>query len=473
MKNEKGSELEFHDRKYLLDLYKATWSYPKMVIKKSAQVGVTTFALTKAFWLCDNYQTSVIFTMPTHGDVSIFSQTRINPMLKSAQTDNDIGIDNVSVKQIGNSFIYLRGAWTEKQALSIPSDYNIHDEIDFSKPDIREMYEERLSASDFRWQLDISTPTIPNYGISKEFEETTKNLWVVDCRACGHRQEVKIDNIIDEEYRCLKCKEILDRENGKWEAQQKSEVAGFHITQLMAGWLPASEILRKRERYIFKRDFFNFVLGEEYYGGEEMVTRADILALLYDGKEIPDEGTKTAVGIDWGDISWAVVRRGNTILHIQKITGDTRTHPKQVAELMEKFNAYAVCDFGYGDTKNKALIDWFPKKVWQCLYTAKTIFPRFDDNDRKVHIDRTLSLKESFEEIKAKGVRIVATPEINVFISHFGNMVEKKSMDEHGQMKEDIQSAGDDHYAHAYNYARLLFIRKNQADYSKWSVISV
>lgn len=452
LKDEKGRKYEFSQRPYLKEIYDC-WA-KHQVLKKAAQLGLTTFAVNKALWLSNAYNVTTIFTMPTGKDINEFSKTRFNPALRNSNISQKLEIDNAGVKQIGNSFIYFRGAWNEKQAISIPSDFNIHDELDRSKPDIREMYEERLSASEIGWKLDISTPTIPNYGISSIFEETDKRMWFVKCK-CGFEQMLSEENIIDNEYRCLKCKEILDRARACWKPTAKSDIVGYKLSQLMALWIPAKEILRKKAKYRFKADYYNMVLGDEYAGGEGMATRGDVIACLV--KPYQAVG-KTVIGVDWGDTSWFVVKRGKSLIYFGAIVGDTRTHSKQVAALMEKFDAHAVCDFGYGDTKNNDLIEWFPGRVWMCIYTedGRDMNPRLNEEKRVVNIDRTRSLQESLKDIQERSVEIFEGEEVETLINHVLNVAETKEEDKHGQIKTIIKKTGDDHLLHAFNYTRLL-----------------
>ncbi len=138
-----GEPFEFVDRSYLVQPMED--SSPHLVIQKASQVGATEFAINRALSFADNHQVKVIYTFPTAEDVKTFSNSRLNPAIRGSPylSRRVGGIDNVSLKSIGDSFIYFRGSWTERQAISIPSDFNIHDEIDFSKPDIKEIDKER------------------------------------------------------------------------------------------------------------------------------------------------------------------------------------------------------------------------------------------------------------------------------------------------------------------------------------------
>ena len=84
----------------------------------------------------------------------------------------------------------LEGPWTNRQALSVPSHLNIHDELDFSDPEVRETYSSRLDAAEFEWQgepqfgweWDFSTPTLPKYGISALYDISDQHQWWVRCQ---------------------------------------------------------------------------------------------------------------------------------------------------------------------------------------------------------------------------------------------------------------------------------------------------
>ena len=56
-----------------------------MIIKKSAQCGVSSYALNKCLYLADTRNVAIIYIMPTAGDVSIFSQNRFNPIARRSK----------------------------------------------------------------------------------------------------------------------------------------------------------------------------------------------------------------------------------------------------------------------------------------------------------------------------------------------------------------------------------------------------
>ena len=85
--------------------------------------------------------------------------------------------DSVNIKTIGNSTIFFKGTVAERQGLSVPSDLNVHDELDFSNPTVRETFSKRLSVSDYKWEWDFSTPTIPDFGIDLCYGKRVINIY--------------------------------------------------------------------------------------------------------------------------------------------------------------------------------------------------------------------------------------------------------------------------------------------------------
>lgn len=465
---EKGQPLDFDGRPYLKEIYDCVSK--EIVHKKAAQVGMSGFAVNRCIWLTSHRPMTAIYILPTDGDVREFSQARFNPITEKSRIAADMEVDNVSIKRIGNSFIYFRGAWSEREALSIPSDMNVYDEMDKCKPDVVETYHERLSASSMGYRLYISTPTYPDTGIDAKWKESDRREWFVMCGKCGHEQILTLEHIHEDSdaYRCEKCKEPIDNRNGRWIAQAKSEIAGFRTSQLMCPWITPRTILTKRSKTTFKRDFFNLVLGDTYAAGTQNVSRGDILACVVDA--VPMDGP-TTMGVDWGNVSWFVIRKLGRIVHYGRFMGDTRTHSAQVLEMADKFKVQNLfMDFGYGDTKNRNVIDQRPKgTTWMVIYTGNgaDLYPRYHKNEPKVNIDRTRSLQsrmQSFVEGKVQVQRNTDKfedengKEKSVqedLIEHYTNLFEKMEKDKHGSPVVSIESKGADHLAHADNYASI------------------
>lgn len=465
--NEKLEQLDFENRTYLNEIYD-TWCDKEIVLKKSAQVGASAYCVNNLLWMTTQWNLTAIYALPTAGDVSEFKQARFNKILNASKYPVKYDVDNMGVNSVGGSTIYFRGTWSERQAISVPADIIFVDEIDRCKQDILQMFYERLSASKLGWKRFVSTPTFPDFGIDALWQLSDKREWFVLCTSCKEEQ-ILSDNHIDKDadvYRCAKCGAPLDNRNGRWRATASSEIVGFHPTQLIAPWIRPKDIIAKRARYEFTRDYYNMVLGEVYAGGDELITRADVLSCI-----VPTENAESevSVGVDWGNTSWFVVRKKEAILHYGKIEGDTRTHARQVIGIAEKFDAAGVyADHGYGDTKNIEITESrLGDRFYSVIYTGKghDLYPRIDDNKKICYIDRTTSLQRVMEEIKQKKIKILPNEMQEEFVKHFGNLITQKVTDKHGMVEIDIARKGDDHLAHANNYSNLHFVKQKDNEF--------
>ena len=103
IKCETGVPLDFRDHLFLFDIY-ADQS-PKLVCYKSAQVGFSTMAILKSFWLAKMKRMDCIYTMPTASDMKDFVGGKVNrlivqnPVLLGYVKDKD----SIEQKQVGEN----------------------------------------------------------------------------------------------------------------------------------------------------------------------------------------------------------------------------------------------------------------------------------------------------------------------------------------------------------------------------------
>ena len=469
---DKGEPFEFDDRSYLVQPMEDL--SPHLVIQKASQVGATELAINRALWFADNHQVKVIYTFPTAEGVKTFSNSRLNPAIRGSPylSRRAGGIDNVSLKSIGDSFVYFRGSWTERQAISIPSDFNIHDEIDFSKPDIKEMYQERLSASKFGWQLDVSTPRYALYGINALFEPSSQFHWFLRCPHCNNwinfccgYPDVIVTGNGSTFYGCPKCKKEIDRRSShkEWVAKYPDRsVKGYHISQTMCPWISAEGLLKKRSSYKYTKEFFNFSLGLPFTE-ESLPYSRDLLMSCIDNRwSMESRGVNCTMGIDQGDVLYVVIstRDGvrRRIVHLERIEEEDGF--RRVERLMNQFDVQR-CVIDALPNKNSArrLARDFPGRVYLCYYSdVQKDDIKWDKALRKVVVNRTESLDHALQKIIDREIIFPRmTEELNLLFEHLCNFSRDKREDKHGQPVETWIHIGDDHLGHANNYDQIAF----------------
>ena len=306
IKNEQGISLEFRDRPFLWDIYEDM--SPFQAILKAPQIGMTTLMTIKSFWVAKNLHKDIIYTLPTQSDVQEMAGASINrivaqnPIFMQWVKDHD----SVESKRVGDNTIHYRGTWTNKQAMMVPSQLNIHDEVDASKPDVIEQYETRLqaSANGMRWYF--SHPTLPEQGVDKFWQISDQKHWFITCPHCEELQYLSWPESIDQtkrRFQCKKCRKELsdnDRRRGNWYPKYKDrQFSGYWVSQLMCPWITADKILtdfaEKTPEY-----FYNYVLGLPYLGGEAKLTQQHLFQNLTGHQDVAETNERVIIGIDTG-----------------------------------------------------------------------------------------------------------------------------------------------------------------------------
>ena len=477
----KGDRLDFNDHRYLIDIYEDTSE--RIIIKKAAQIGITTYAICKALWFADTRDVSVIYTFPTATDVNDFSKARINPIIKSSPHLSRAlkgNIDSVQLKQIGNSFIYFRGAWNERAAISVDSDFNIHDEVDFSKPDIIEMYQERMSHSKYKRFLALSTPTIPSFGIDYLYQKTDQKEWFITCPKCKKEQILTYPDSIKgddkhAEFVCKKCGAIIDddtRRNGKWKptGDKSWGASGYHISQLMAPWISATEIMVKKDKAEHRptkelsgiKDFYNFVLGEAFGGENQPLNRDILLSCIQNKYDWEEKESNTVMGVDQGDILHTVILKKNRDNSIRLLYAAELESFDDIPNLIDKFGViFCMVDALPNKHSVRRLQKMYPAKVWMCYYNNNQKERISWKKDREKGEFWVVADKiETMDEMATRFInREIILPrldaKLNTYISHLTNWAKDKEEKSDGRVEWVYKKLGADHYTMATNYAML------------------
>lgn len=474
----KGDEMDWADHRFLIDIYED--EAQRMILKKAAQIGVTTFGMNKALWFADTHDVAIIYTFPTASDVAYFSKARITPMIQASEHLSRVVEGGIELKQVGKSFIYFKGAWSERQAITVDSDFNIHDEVDFSKPDIIDIYHERLSHSKHKLFLAFSTPTIPKFGIDFLFERSDKKEWFVICPKCKKAQILKYPDSIkgdtkEARYACLFCLATITddaRREGYWKATGDKgwKVSGYHISQLMAPWISAIEILQKEERARLRptkqlsgiKDFHNFVLGDAYGGENQPLNRDILLACIQNKHDLEEEHRRTIMGVDQGDELSVTIYTKEKSGEVRLIHTEVTDKWDRLPDLMDKFGVvFCMIDALPNKDSAKRLAKQYPGKVWLVYYNErqKEFIKWKVDTEKKerwVVVHKMESLDRMAYKFTSHNVILPRMSQpIDVLIRHLCNWAKDKEEDSHGVVRWVYKKLGADHLTMASNYAML------------------
>ena len=363
IKNEKNQPLEFDDHFFLFDILADTSK--KQVIKKAAQVGMSVAYNLKAFYLADKMGLSLIYTMPSDSDVQEFSKTKTDKIFQANEVIRKrIKLDNVELKQIGDNFIYFKGTRSKAAPISTTADALFHDELDRSDLEIIKVYGSRTSFSQYKGEFLFSNPSTTGIGIDRAWKNSDKKEWFIACLKCGESQPLTWEDNVNEIqgiYVCRQCNKELskaERKKGEWKATGEGEYSGYHISQMMASWLTAQDLIKEREKRGIEY-FMNFVLGEPYSVGDVPNFRQVITDCW---TPTPQDQEPFFMGIDVGKQKHWVLGSYHGIFKI----GVCESR-QELESVIKRYNPIVVMDSGPERTWAEEFKKQFPK-LYLCFY---------------------------------------------------------------------------------------------------------
>ena len=483
-------------------------THPTIGVRKCVQVGVSEILIRKFLAFMAMHQgCQGIYTFPTAAEVSQFVKARVDPVIKGCSKIKELGFntDNVKVKQIGQSFVHFKGSFGERETIAVPSDYNIHDEIDYSKPDIQNLYRSRLEHSSFRWETNCSTPSIPSYGIDQIFEDSDQRHWHIKCPHCNmwqiltwlpDKDKIDTNNIadpngnpiyVDKEnikeieliYVCRKCRKKLEYRSDlemEWVAKYTNkDIHGYHLGPCVAwGYKKPSRIIKSFYDYKEIDKAYNHVLGLAYTDPGKKLTRDVIVKCWNNDLQMETTGRNCFMAADQGPPSWVIIgeydneRDKVKILRIEKIDRNMFDQvdavgtkiPGRFSELMGEFDVHsAVIDAQPNTESAYQFAKNYGGRAHICFYSDRQLNKLvWKPEEFVVVANRTRSIDYAMQFWLDKRVEIFPEDAINyqtyeALIKHLTSMVKVIDEDEHGQQKAMWKGHKNrTHFAHVWNY---------------------
>lgn len=469
---------------------------------KAAQMGVSEIELAHSVHFAEHFG-NVIYLFPTSTHIGEFSQARFQPVIDASKYlqklisdktpaklsenyEEELAstkkmVDRVSLKAVGKHFFYLRGSQTGAQLKSVDGDKLVIDEYDEMKQSNIPLAKARIDHSRYKIIRGMSTPTVPEYGIHKEFLLGDQSHYMLKCDACNEWQALTWwDNINEEislEHRlCRKCKKPIDHtKKGVWVPTYKDrDVRSFHISQLYSDRVPTKYLIEFAKDPRNEQELWNSKLGLPYSPEGGQLTRDIVLAKIGD-YEIPSTGFECTMGVDVGrDINYVISRpKGEKDKAILK-AGIVRSF-EELDFFMEQYGIYfCVIDANPETRKAREFAQRFAGRVWLAYYVSmKGYFKVTEDPEYRVplvHIERTTSLDYSLGRFRYNTVTIpgkrastgaytyLPDEGYNSFIDQMCAPIRVLEKDRFGnEIAVYIEGSKADHYAHANNYDDVAF----------------
>lgn len=508
-----GRELNFKDHAYLRGLY--TCRDKSVVVQKSAQMGVSEYLLSYAIHSCDQRLATVLYVFPTEGHVSDFSSARLGPAIEASEYLAGIlisgadgakrGADRVTLKRIGDRFMYFRGARVDDRGMapqlkSIDADVLILDEVDEMDPRAPAIARKRLGHSMIAEERMVSTPTYPGIGINAEWKECDQRHWYVPCPHCGEKQPLSIHGLITEWdslnrpvswhqkdgrafIACIKCGKALDRFcDGEWVPHNPtSDRAGFQINKLVSANIALEDLIRALTTTdeTKMREAWNQDLGEPYTPRGLQINDEvlDACTRDYIHGEMDPLGNAVA-GIDVGRVLHCVIRGFDAASQERKQLFAGEIQWSDVDAILKRFNVKTtVIDAMPETTKARELqAKMKPGSVWLNYYSEDQKSPEpisFDDKKWICLTDRTRSLDATFalffDKLNTLPANIRGAGSLRDYYPHLKASVRTLQTNGKGEQISRYVETGPDHFAHAENYCAIArFVNQKYAEDPGW-----
>lgn len=447
-----------------------------MIVSKGAQVGGSTWAILRSLFACVR-GLHVMYFFPTRSDVLDFSRGRVtpllldNPFLAKLMTDTD----TAGLKKIGDAYLYMRGMQSQVGMKSVPADMLVFDELDETDPIDKALAMERLGHSDYKRIIEVSNPSLPDYGIDESYQKSDQRHWTLKCPACGKwtAPEQEFPKKLGEEVRiilpredgsfflaCVHCQAPLNIEQGEWVADFPGrQIHGYRISQLFSSKVAPGEILKEYRTTRYTDRFYNLKIGVPWADLERRLDVSSVLSLCGENllAERGDGQAAYTMGVDTGkDLHAVVLRRINEerqeVVHLAVC----REFP-DLDELMDRFKVLACVIDGLPETHESRN---FAKR-----HAGRVFLNYFNEHQRGasawnyqtgiVQVNRTEALDASRQAVRQQKVTLPRqTPIVQVFARHMS--ADAKVLDEDedtGAQKYRYIKTGENHFSFAFTYA--------------------
>jgi len=472
--------IRFQKHQYLIPVYKDKSHH--QIHKKGTQSCISeyliAFSVNKAI-----EGSNCLYILPTDVIKARFVQSRVNTTIQNTEYYKSLmkNIDSASMKAF-NGIINYVGSNSQANFAEFVASVVIVDEKDFCNQANLVMAKERQAKQQMedRYTIEVSNPTILDYGIDISYNESDKKRWFNQCD-CGHKffidffkhivrkenyEYIVIDKDFDFESErdcniiCDKCGRPVDRfGKGEWVVEKKSQISGYHYTQFFTSPTPIRDQLSNFNRGLSNdrelQRFYNAVLGEAYTAEGAKINRS--MFEIGDYYQLTESRNPCIAGIDVGNILHTVIGEMLPDKKVRIIKVLELKNFQDVLDIHRQYNI--IC--GVVDSRPEARLSrqivatfkgWF-----MCDYLTESNKDVIDATRRIIKVDRTTSLDSVKEAILLKDVIFPKDlPEyFNEHLEASTRIWQEKENHLEGGRYIWVEGNKPDHCFHSLNYLNL------------------
>ncbi len=388
-----GKPFSLDDRPSLIPIYEsipsdiASAKRKTVVVMKSAQMGLTILEMLADVYFALRFEPCVIgLFLPEQSLAGDKSNRRMINIIRSIPEVHrkltrritpeggviNIGEGNIMTRQFGDSTMHFLWSSSKIGTESRPMDIVSLDEVQQISLSEIDRIQERMSASEIRFRLMLSTARIPDNDIHFWYKNGSMKSWFTKCSYCHaesdlaqHWPGVCVYNtgqvsdapLNDWVYVCPECGGWVEdpQRDGRFiAANPDATIESFHISQIISPSITPrdmAEAWNRAETGDQRASFWQRKLGLPYVDRSQLpVTMADCLACVAEGLAIgltwQPSGHDTFMGIDqMGSFVVCVIKRRlpdnrQAVVHIEAVFNDNPF--ERCGELMDQYGV-ALC----------------------------------------------------------------------------------------------------------------------------------
>ena len=476
---------------------------PEQALIKPSQVGASELSIRWSLArvnIMKGY--TLIYVLPSSKFAGTFAKTRADAVINdspalSSGVDRDL--NSSEVKRFGSSYIYFRGAQVGAQAVSIPASCIVADETCFCDQDILTAYTSRLTHSEHRHRISLSTPTLPDYAIDSDFKDSLRHYRMYKCSHCGSWHwfdffnDVRVPGApdfnfhaitpallqkypqyVDAHIACPTCgkQPDLGPDYREWVPENKEYTGrrhGWHISPIdVPKYNTPAYMIEAATRYALREDWMNNTLGITAQAQDSTLSREDMMRCLVE--DAPENGYSYVMGLDLGVESYCViaaVMRDQTlvVMHIESININNLLERRLELERKYRVRMTVVDSQPYSESVYR--MQKASMNLYAAVYTknrsVETHTVRMQDKDadkgkldlRMVNINRDRAFDVLMENVKSGLILKRRDDNDELWVSHATDMKRVKTFDRDNELSVTWQKSkrGVDHAWHATLYA--------------------
>lgn len=483
----------------------------EVVSKKSTQIGASTGSWRWAIHRADQFGERVIYFFPTDKHVTDFNDQRIDPSIEASEYLRSRippgRVRRKTLKQIGLGDISLRGMQSKVSVQSVDADAIVIDEYDECEPGRISEAEQRLSGAKAAGREPrirrLGRPSVPGYGIDKEYDRSDQRVWEVECPECGtlqpidwtknvrwktrkggdvvmsagHDEAEDLDDVTVAWRVCANCEHSLEPPKGKevgpihagcWVPQSPAEgrIPGFWLQRLIVPRTDLEQMVRnsRKTKPTEIETFWNADLGLAYAPSDAYLTDAHLDRACHDEDSLAEALDEyrgyypVIAGLD-------AASERHLNMRVSEVMPDGRRRAiwigapenfEQAAELMHRLRIAAlVVDAQPERRLARALATEFPGRVFLCRYDEKPEADaiRYDPEKNIVTVNRTEAIDAMMDSYR-EGHTLALRQEPPTWREQMKSLKRQLQEDSKGRPVKryvSTSSRGDD-YAHAETF---------------------